>query len=261
MQSGDFTELAKDYVYRTGYSHDVLDMLAFTVGKGRRDLAIADVGAGTGKLSDDLMAIGLSCWAIEPNDAMREEGRRLSKDPSRVVWLKGSAEELPLPEASLDWVLMASSFHWADSQRALAEFARVLKPGGYFTALWNPRDPDRHSLHRSIEEKIQKIAPDIRRRSSGAKPYTADLEKTLLSTGRFGNLIFAETPYEIMMTKERYLGIWRSVNDIRSQAGEEKFGQILKAIEEEIKDMDDITVPYRTRAWTVRLKEAMDARK
>lgn len=54
------------------------------------------------------------------------------------------------------------------------------------------------------------------------------------------------------MTKERYMGAWYSVNDIRVQAGEERFGQILEMIEKKINHLDMITVPYKIRAWTVR---------
>ena len=62
-----------------------------------------------------------------------------------------------------------------------------------------------------------------------------------------------EAFYEELMTKERYLNIWRSVNDIRVQAGEEGFQKIMDNIGHILKDHEEIAVPYRARAWTARV--------
>lgn len=93
-----------------------------------------------------------------------------------------------------------------------------MKPGGYFTAIWNPRDIEGHKL---------------------------------LSTPLFGNLVFTEGAHSVIMSKERYMGVWRSVNDICVQAGEELFAELLARIEKYIAPYDEIIVPYRSRAWTV----------
>ena len=63
--------------------------------------------------------------------------------------------------------------------------------------------------------------------------------------------MFAEAPHTVVMSKVRYMGVWRSVNDIRVQAGEEQFAEILKRIEAIIAPYEEIVVPYRSRAWTV----------
>ena len=166
-------------------------------------------------------------------------------------WSKGTAEHTGLPAASFDWVLMGSSFHWANTEEALAEFHRILRPGGYFTAIWNPRDIDGHELHERIEQVVYDAVPNMKRVSSGDKKNIGDIEGKLLSTKFFGNIVFTEAPHTVVMSKERYMGVWRSVNDIRVQAGEEKFSEILKRIEETIAPYEEIVVPYRSRAWTV----------
>jgi hypothetical protein len=127
----------------------------------------------------------------------------------------------------------------------------MLRPGGFFTALWNPRDLARSPLHERIEKRIYEIVPGIKRVSSGSSKYTQGIEETLLRSGQFGNLIFMDAAHDEAMSQERYLGAWRSVNDIQAQAGSEKFRAILQAIEKEIADLPEISVPYRTRAWTV----------
>ena len=64
-----------------------------------------------------------------------------------------------------------------------------------------------------------------------------------------------EARHEIAMSRERYIGAWRSVNDIQAQAGPEKFKLLLDRIREKIADRNDVIVPYKTRAWTVMKKE------
>ncbi|MEO8087097.1 MAG: class I SAM-dependent methyltransferase [Bacteroidota bacterium] len=76
MKQGDFTTLAKSYVHRTGYSETVLKYVADHIGGGSNSLDVAEVGAGTGKLTENLLNMGFKVTAVEPNDAMREEGKQ-----------------------------------------------------------------------------------------------------------------------------------------------------------------------------------------
>jgi len=254
IEHGDYTNLVKYYVNRAGYSLSVLKSLACYIGAYREGFRFADIGAGTGKLAENLLEIGLCGFAVEPNDAMREEGIRCCCHSTRLIWSKGRAEETGLPHSSVDWVLMGSSFHWVDSELALLEFHRILRPGGALTVLWNPRDLERSDLQKRIEDRIYQIAPEINRVSSGARKYTEDVEQKLMSTDQFHNIVFMEAPHDVVMDKARYLGVWKSVNDMQVQAGNAGFQKILGAIEEEISGLEQIVVPYRTRAWTVQRK-------
>lgn len=254
MERGDFTRLAKDYIHRTGYSRRVLGALAAYIGAHRDGFVVADVGAGTGKLTENLYELGFGGFAVEPNEAMRGEAERLGTTTRRFRWSAGSAESTGLGDHCVDWVFMASSFHWTKPQLALTEFHRILRPGGFFTALWNPRDLESSELHMRIEARVHSIVPGLTRVSSGSSKYTQGIEQTLLGTGQFGNLLFTEAPHEEVMTKERYLGAWRSVNDIQAQAGPARFAEILDAIAKEIGELSAVPVPYKTRAWTVQAK-------
>jgi ubiquinone/menaquinone biosynthesis C-methylase UbiE len=107
---------------------------ALEAAPGRR---VVDLAAGTGKLTQVVVAAGADVTAVEPLANMRAElGRALPA----VRALAGSAEAIPLPDGSADAVLVGQAFHWFDGPAALAEIARVLVPGGVLGLLWNLRD-------------------------------------------------------------------------------------------------------------------------
>ncbi|KUJ65806.1 methyltransferase type 11 [Streptomyces albus subsp. albus] len=98
---------------------------------------VLDLGAGTGKLTGTLLALGIDVVAVEPDPAMLAELRRGL--PS-VRALQGSAEAIPLPDTSVDAVLSGNAMHWFDMDVAGPEIARVLAPGGVLAGLWNVFD-------------------------------------------------------------------------------------------------------------------------
>lgn len=253
MEHGDFTELAKYYVDRPGYSLDVLKVLRDHVAqeRGMERVQAADVGAGTGKLTEGLRELGVSGYAVEPNGAMRQEGARLFANDTSFQWMEGAAEATGLPDHCVDWVLMGSSFHWADAPRAMGEFHRVLRPGGFFTAIWNPRDIKASRLHTGIEGIVYGELPGMERVSSGRTLTTAAMAGKMCGTGLFSHMVYVEAPHSETMPTERYMNIWRPVNDIRVQAGEEGFRRLLGKIGDRVAGLGEITVPYLSRSWTV----------
>jgi SAM-dependent methyltransferase len=104
---------------------------------GEHPLRVVDLGAGTGKFTRVVAALGHEVIAVEPDPGMRE---RLAAATPGVVVLGGSAEAIPLGHASADAVVAAQSFHWFDNAEARAEIARVLRPGGVLAPIWNVRD-------------------------------------------------------------------------------------------------------------------------
>lgn len=98
---------------------------------------VLDLGAGTGKLTVRLVERGLNVVAVDPIPEMLEV---LSASLPDTPALLGTAEEIPLPDNSVDSVLVAQAWHWFDPERAVAEVARVLRPGGRLGLVWNTRD-------------------------------------------------------------------------------------------------------------------------
>lgn len=145
-----FGAAAADYHRaRTGYTEDdVAWALGLSDGRTAARLRVLDLAAGTGRLTLALLAAGVGAggavgtvYAVEPDPGMRAEFAR-QVPPGLVRLHDGTAEAIPLPDASVDAVVVGSAFHWFDPSRALPEIARVLRPGGTLTALWTQPDEE-----------------------------------------------------------------------------------------------------------------------
>ena len=250
MKHGDFTALASDYArYRPGYASSVVTALLALVGRPATEIDAADVGAGTGIWTMMLAARGLrSVVAVEPNDEMRRQGI-LASQGRDISWRKGAGEATGLPPQSLDLVSMASSFHWVDFDKGCAEFQRILRRGGRFVALWNPRLIEVNPLLVEIENEIARLKPDIRRVSSGRSGLTERLTDLLWSKPEFEDLVYLEGRHAAQQTPAQYLGAWRSVNDLQVQLGPGLFHQFLDFVERRIEGLAAIETTYLTRAW------------
>lgn len=137
VAAAGFAAGADDYERgRPGYPPDVVAWLAarLRIGPGTR---VLDLAAGTGKFTRLLVPGGADVVAVEPIAAMRG---RLAETCPGIPALDGTAEAIPLADASVDAVVVAQAFHWFDAAVALGEIARVLRPGGHLGLVFNERD-------------------------------------------------------------------------------------------------------------------------
>lgn len=262
----DYTTLAKNYLNRPQYSPYLLSALLKVVDSDKiYPFMVADIGAGTGQFSKMLHESGIDVTAIEPNDQMIHFGRQYAGD--KINWIKAPAEATGMPDNHFDWVVMASSFHWTDPKKSLPEFHRILKPGGYFTALWNPRNSVDNELNIKINQIISTYTEEVPKKSdiinqkwdkvvSSSGLYTeSDLveqrwDKVITSTGHFKDPLFMQADYSEVMNQERYIGYWDSFNLIRHQIGEAKYAEIIEVIRKEISALQEINLELKIISWT-----------
>ncbi len=251
LNKGDFTLLAENYSKsRPDYSPQVVTALSKYINKPIHEVDFVDVGAGTGIWTRLIYDKGVrSTIAIEPNNEMRNFGIKDSKYKN-IQWLSGSAEKTGLKSNTADWVSMASSFHWADTNIALSEFGRILKPDGLLTLVWNPRLVEANPLLVEIEVFLKNLLPKMERVSSGYSKFTENLTNTLTNHASFDCVLYVEGRHNIQMKPERYLQAWRSVNDIQTQLGPNKFDLFLEFIENVISNEESINTTYVTRSWS-----------
>ena len=135
-----FSSRVENYVkYRPRYPRAVIETL--TADCGLTPAArVADIGSGPGNLAELFLENGNIVYAVEPNPAMRDAAERLLSEYPGFRSVAGRAEATPLPDASVDFVTAGQAFHWFDREKARAEFARILRPGGWVVIAWNERE-------------------------------------------------------------------------------------------------------------------------
>jgi SAM-dependent methyltransferase len=142
---------------RPSYPPDAVEWFVehLRIAPGRR---VADVAAGTGKLTRLLAPSGAELLGVEPVPGMRETFHRLLPELPLVA---GTAEAMPFRAATFDSITVAQAWHWFDHERATAEMARVLKPGGRLGLVWNARDRSEPWVDAvwSIMDRVEKKAP------------------------------------------------------------------------------------------------------
>jgi SAM-dependent methyltransferase len=128
-----FAEVADAYERgRPGYPEEAVRWMV-----GDDPVDVVDLGAGTGKLTRALVALGHRVVAVEPLDEMRAQLEAAVPGAHAVA---GRAEAMPLPDGAADVIASAQAFHWFDHDDALPEIARVLHSGGRLALVWNSRD-------------------------------------------------------------------------------------------------------------------------
>lgn len=156
-QARSFGAVADTYDrVRPGYPAEVVRWAL-----GTTPCRVLDLGAGTGTLTRTLLAEGHEVLAVEPDPLMRA---RLAATAPAATVMDGTAEALPLPDASVDAVTVAQAWHWMDADAASAELARTVRPGGCAVLLWNLRDLT-DPLSQAITAAVVTHSPELAARA------------------------------------------------------------------------------------------------
>jgi len=155
-----FSSRVENYVrYRPGYPAGVLELLQTECGLSPESV-VADIGSGTGKLTELLLQSGCRVLGVEPNPEMREAGERALGANVRFASIAASAEVTTLPEECADLIVAGQAFHWFERERCRAEFVRILKSGGWVALIWNDRRTDSTPFLAAYETLLHEFAAD-----------------------------------------------------------------------------------------------------
>ena len=218
---------------RPGYPRDAVTWLA---GDARR---VVDLGAGTGKLTRELAAVGYDVLAVEPSREMVEQLRAAVPG---VTALEGSAEAIPLLDGSADAVLAGQAFHWFDAPVALAEVARVLRPGGALGLVWNwfdDQEPWLAHLSEIIDaERISRPEP----------------EAEIAASGRYAEVENATFRHEQRVDRTRLLELVSSRSRLATSPTAERERRLAAVgdLYDEIAVAGDLVIPYVAYAFRAR---------
>lgn len=156
-----FSHTVENYIrYRPGYPPELLGFMINELGLTGQSV-VADIGSGTGKLTEHFLKNGNLTYAVEPNRPMREAAERLFGHFPTLKSMDGTAEATHLPDRCADFVVAAQAFHWFDREAARREFLRILKPGGWALIVWNDRNDTRSAFMRAYDGFLRNFSTDL----------------------------------------------------------------------------------------------------
>ena len=155
-----FSNRVENYVkYRPAYPSEIIGLLEVECGLTPASV-IADVGSGTGILSELFLKHGNRVFGVEPNREMRAAGDKLLAKYSNFSSIDGAAEATTMVNTSVDIIAAGQAFHWFDRQRSRAEFERILKPGGWVVLLWNGFRVETSPLNNAYQQLVLEYGTD-----------------------------------------------------------------------------------------------------
>jgi ubiquinone/menaquinone biosynthesis C-methylase UbiE len=209
---------------------------------GDHPVTVLELGAGTGKLTQRLVAAGHDVHATEPDEAMLEILRRRLPD---VRTSATGAEEIPVADQSVDVVVAAQCLHWFDADKALSEVARVLRPGGHLAAVWNERD-----------ERI----PWVRKlgRVIGTQDHLVDPMGAVAASAEFHDVDDAAFKHWQVVDRRSIQDLVLSRSNIAVLGEAERarvIAELLALYDDYGRGMDGMQLPYQARCFRSRVTE------
>ena len=157
-----FSNRVENYLkYRPRYPNAIIPLLESECGLTPESV-VADIGSGTGFLTELLLKTGCRVLAIEPNAAMRAAGEKLLAGYPNLVSINATAEETRLRAASIDLIVAGQAFHWFDPVKARAEFERVLRGSGWVALVWNIFHRSASALVKGYQQVMLRYGTDYK---------------------------------------------------------------------------------------------------
>jgi SAM-dependent methyltransferase len=226
---------------RPGYPREALDWLVRELDL-RAGRTVVDLAAGTGKLTRLLVASRARVVAVEPAEGMLAV---LRSEVPEAEAMTGTAEQIPLPDASADALLVAQAFHWFAHDRALREIHRVLRPGGTFALVWNRRDLTAPA-HAALERAMAPWKGDTPRHRDG------DWRLAIDGTPLFAPLAGQELPNDQELAPGALVDRAASTSFIAALPEETRREALAELSEFEARTPGPIVLPHTTELFAFR---------
>jgi SAM-dependent methyltransferase len=219
-----FSTRVADYVrYRPGYPSEIITLLRTECGL-RPGHVVADIGSGTGFLSELFLKNGNRVYGIEPNEAMRLAGEEYLASYDGFSSITGSAEATSLDDASVDFVTAGQAFHWFQPDTTRQEFRRILKPDGWIVVAWNDRELDT-PFATAYEDLLVKFGTDYKK-VRDAYPEANAMQEFFAS----GTVTQRSLPNEQVLDRDGLLGRLRS-SSYAPQEGDPNYDPMITALD------------------------------
>lgn len=241
-----FNGKTADYArHRPAYPEECLDFLAERGGLNP-ETVVADIGAGTGIFSAQLLERCAQVIAVEPNDEMREKARTMLGFQERLTLLGGSAEATGIADGCVNLVTAAQSFHWFDTERFADECGRILKPGGRVALIWNSRDM-KSPIVRETYDICKRLCPDFKGFSGGVEERPEVFQKFF----RDGACEYREFAYPVEYDCEGLVGRYCSASFAPKQGepAREVYIEAFRELFDRHSVKGKLVFPYRTRCY------------
>jgi len=248
--SWNYSSLAKYYDFRPDYSEKLIKKILKKI-KCKDNYPVADIGAGTGKLTKFLCKNKLIVHAVEPNDNMRYFGKKNTKSFKNLNWSTGTGEKSLLHSNSIYCIFYGSSFNTIDYKEALKEIKRVLIKKGYFCCMWNYRYlNDFHQ--KEIEKIIKSFIPNY---NYGDRRI--DYKKFLIKEDFLADVEKVNQRFSVEINKNNFIKAWESHGTLKRNCRNlNQFNEVIKEIKKYVKSLknENIKVPYDNVAYIAKLK-------
>ncbi|GAB4006615.1 class I SAM-dependent methyltransferase [Nocardioides ultimimeridianus] len=221
---------------RPGYPLDAARWL--TGDADDRPLTVLELGAGTGKLTEQLLALGHDVHATEPDPQMFD---RLTQRFPEMRVTQSSAEEIPVPDSSIDVVVVGQAYHWFDKEIALPEIARVLKRGGHLALAWNIKDESIPWVRRlgrllGVSEAERTAGPD---EALEASPYFGIPDEAIF---KHWQIVDRDSIQDLALSRS-------TISTLPQGEREAKIREVLAFYDDFGRGYDGMQLPYLTKCY------------
>lgn len=247
MNEAKFTGKANIYSkYRPSYPDGFIEYLYSEVGITKESV-IADIGSGTGILTDLLLRQNSYVYGVEPNKDMRNIAEKELTAYDNFVSVNASAENTGLLDDSVDYITVAQAFHWFDRIKFKSECKRILKSQGKVILVWNSRD-DKSELFMKNESINRKFCPDFKGFSDGMRGESPEEYSDFFKDGICEYKTFR---CDLMFDEDSFIGrnMSASYAPERGDSNYEPYILELKKLYEEYSVSGSLCMPNITKSY------------